>query len=321
MLLVTGGTGFVGSHLLDRLSATGVPARCLLRPTPKPRRLPAGVEPALGDLATGEGVEDALRGVDTVVHLAGAIKALSPAGYYTANASATRTLATALQGRSIRLVHVSSLAALGPGSGRQPVEEDDPPRPLTHYGKSKLEGERIARALVPSAVIVRPPVVYGPRDTGMLPVWKSISRGVTLEIAGGDRWFSGIFVDDLVDGLLVAARHPRAPGRAYFLAYPKPFSWRELGATAARLMGRRLRVLRIPASLARAIGFGADVWSHIARNPGIISREKVAEACAPAWVCDTRRAAAELDFCAPTPLETGLARTLAWYKEAGWLQY
>jgi nucleoside-diphosphate-sugar epimerase len=293
MILVTGGTGFVGSHLLYSLSARGEPARCLLRPTPVARRLPPGIEAAPGDLITGQGLDRALDGVDTVIHLAGVTKALSPSAYYRGNAQATETLARALQGRSVRFVHVSSLSAIGPSLDGVPVAEDAIPHPLTNYGRSKLEGERIARALVPACVIVRPPVVYGPRDKDLFRIFKSISRGMILEISGGERFFSAIYVNDLVDGLL----------------------------NAARIMGRRPRLVRVSVAIARAIGFGAELWSHLTRNPGIISREKVAEANCRAWICDTRRAAAELGFIAPTPLEAGLAQTLAWYKEAGWLKF
>ncbi len=321
MILVTGGTGFVGSHLLDWLSAHGEPARCLLRPTRVPRRLPPGIEAIPGDLITGQGLPGALDGVDTVIHLAGVTKALSPAGYYQGNAQATKTLASALQGRSIRLVHVSSLAAIGPSLDGAPVSENAIPHPFTNYGRSKLEGERIARALAPDCVIVRPPVIYGPRDTGLLQIFKSIARGVVLEISGGDRFFSAIYVHDLVDGLLNAARNPNAPGRDYFLSFATPFAWSELSAAAARIMRCRPRLVRVPVPVARAIGFGAELWSHLSRNPGIISREKVAEASCRAWVCDPRRAAAELGFVAPTPLEAGLTQTLAWYKEAGWLKF
>ncbi|MGA2271512.1 MAG: NAD-dependent epimerase/dehydratase family protein [Bryobacteraceae bacterium] len=319
MLLVTGGTGFIGSHLLDRLSALGEPARCLLRRRAVPRRLPAGIEAAYGDLTGGQGVEEALRGVDAVIHLAGVTKALTAGDYDAGNARATETLARALAGRSVRLVHVSTLAAIGPSRDGAPVDEDAQPRPLTHYGKSKLEAERIVRALTPEAVIVRPPVVYGPRDTDVFQVLRSISKGWVLEIAGGDRWFSAIYVRDLVAGLLAALRG--APGRTYFLAHPQPVSWSELSAAAARIMDRRPRVLRIPPRVAWAVGYGAEVWSHVTGKSGIISREKVAEAQCKWWTCDTRRAAAELGFQAPTPLEAGLAETLAWYKEAGWLKY
>jgi nucleoside-diphosphate-sugar epimerase len=319
MILVTGGTGFIGSHLLDKLSALGRPARCLLRRKARPRRLPAGIEAAYGDLTSGEGVEQAVRGADTVIHLAGVTKALAARDYYTGNVRATETLVRAVAGRAIRLVHVSSLAAIGPSGDGTPVDEDAQPRPLTDYGKSKLEAERTVRALAPDAVIVRPPVVYGPRDTDVFQLLRSISKGWILEIAGGERWFSAIYVRDLVEGLL-AATHG-AGGRAYFLAHPEPVSWSELGAAAARIMARRPRVVRVPPSVAYAVGLAAEAWAHITRQPGIISREKVAEARCRWWTCDTRRAAAELGFVARTPLATGLAETLTWYKEAAWLKY
>jgi nucleoside-diphosphate-sugar epimerase len=162
-------------------------------------------------------------------------------------------------------------------------------------------------------------VVYGPRDTDVFQLLRSISKGWVLEIGGGERWFSAIYAGDLVEGLLAATRG--TPGRAYFLAHPQPVSWSELGAAAARIMARRPRVVRVPPLVAYAVGLGAEAWSHITRRPGIISREKVAEARCRWWTCDTRRAAAELGFEARTPLDAGLAQTLAWYKEAAWLTY
>ena len=321
MVLVTGGTGFVGRHLLEKLRACGESVRCLVRASSSTRGLPAGVEIAVADLAGGQGIEAALQGVETVIHVAGVTKALSPAEYYASNAHATETLVRAMQGRHIRLVHVSSLAAIGPSLDGRPVDEDTTPHPISTYGKSKLEGERIARRLAPDSVIVRPPVVYGPRDTDVFQILKSIAQGVVLEIAGGERWFSAIYVEDLVDGILAAARATQAAGRAYFLAYRKPATWQELGSTAAQIMGRRPRTLRVPVVAAQTVGFFAEQWSHITRNPAIISREKVAEACCRFWTCNPARAAADLGFEAPTPLASGLAQTLAWYKEAGWLKY
>jgi nucleoside-diphosphate-sugar epimerase len=275
----------------------------------------------MADLATGRGLAAALRDVHTVIHLAGVTKALSTAEYYAGNALATETLARALQGRSIRLVHVSSLAAVGPSLDGRPVNRDTLPHPVSTYGKSKLEGERIVRALAPDAVIVRPPVVYGPRDTDVLQILKSVARGLVLEIAGGERWFSAIYVEDLVDGLLAATRARGAAGRDYFLAYRQPSTWQELGAVAARIMGRKARTLRVPVAAANALAFFIETWSHISRNPAIISREKIAEACCRFWTCDPACAAADFGFEAPTPLAAGLAKTLAWYKEAGWLKY
>src|SRR5581483_11592323 len=196
MILVTGATGFIGSHLVEMLVSQGEKVRALARRSSS-WRPPAGVELAYGDLVSGAGLEDGLKEVDVVIHLAGATKTLHSADYYTANVKGTENLVRAIGGRRIRLVHVSSLAAVGPSSPDIPVTEDADPHPLTHYGKSKLEGERVVRALAPEAVIVRPPVVYGPRDTDVLQVLKPICRGWAVEIGGGDRWFSAIYVRDL----------------------------------------------------------------------------------------------------------------------------
>ncbi len=319
MILVTGGAGFIGSHLLDRLSASGEPVRAFMRRSAG--KLPAGVETVRGDLAVPTGLDEALRGVTTVFHIAGVTKALHAADYYRGNVRATEQLARAAAGRGIRFIHVSSLAACGPCVGDVAVDETREPAPITHYGKSKLEAERAVRGLVPDAVIVRPPVVYGPRDTGVYAIWKAVSQGVMLQIAGGERWFSMIYVDDLVDGLLAVARAPQAAGRVYFLSHPEPLNWNSLGEQAARLMNRSLRILRVPVPLAYAVGWFAEIWSYMTRKPGIISREKVTEAVCPRWVCDSSRAAAELGFQARTSLAEGLPKTLAWYKEAGWLKF
>ena len=326
MILVTGGTGFIGAHLLEMLADKGESVRALVR-TRMPRRtrvartLPAGVETVYGDLASGVGLAEALAGADVVIHLAGVTKALRPQDYYDGNVRATEQLVHAMAGKGMRLVHVSSLAAIGPATPGVPLAEDAEPHPLTHYGKSKLLAERVVRDLAPDAVIVRPPVVYGPRDSDVFQLLKSVSTGLVLEMAGGERWFSAIYVKDLVEGLLVAARTPRAAGRTYFLAHAQPVSWRQLGASAARIMARTPRVVTVPFPVAHAVGACAELWARLRGKPGIVSREKIAEARCLAWVCDTSRAADELRFVAPTSLDEGLARTLAWYKEAGWLTY
>jgi len=164
-------------------------------------------------------------------------------------------------------------------------------------------------------------VVYGPRDTDVFKLLRSVSKGLIVEIAGGERFFSSIYVKDLVEGILTAARTPRAAGRTYFLTHAKPLSWGDLSSTAARIMRKKPRVVRIPLSLALAIGAGAEVLAKIAGKPGILSREKIREARFPFWTCSGARAATELGFIAATSIESGLTDALAWYKEAGWIQY
>jgi len=318
MLLVTGATGFIGGHLIERVDE---PVRCLVRrnvPLPDGRGTVSSVH---GDLATGEGLDEALEGVDTIIHLAGAIKALCPDDYYAGNARTTENLVRRAAGRGIRFVHVSSLAAAGPSLDGAPVTEDDPPHPVSHYGKSKLEAEQTVRALLPAAVIVRPPVVYGPRDAAVLQILKSVAKGLWLEIGGGDRWFSAIYVGDLVEGILQAARAPQAAGRTYFLSHPKPCTWGDLAAIAGHVMNRKPVRIGVPVPAAVAVGWCAEVWARLTGRPGIVSRDKIVEARCARWTCNTGRAAGELGFEARTPIENGLVQTLAWYKEAGWINF
>jgi nucleoside-diphosphate-sugar epimerase len=325
MILVTGATGFIGSHLIGALAARGERFRCLVRRADS--RLAGDV--ILADLESGRGLEAALCGVDVVLHLAGVTRALRASDYYTGNKRATEVLAQAVGKRNIRFVHISSLAAVGPNPTPTPLTEDTEPHPFTHYGRSKLEAEQAVRSFVPGATIIRPPVVYGPRDTGVLQLLKPLSRGWAVAMGGGersangggDRWFSAIYVQDLVEGILLAVTNSRAMGRTYFLSHGKPVSWSELAATAAQIMGRSPRALRVPVPVARAVGCVAELWSRMTRRPSVLSREKIREAACLYWTCAADRAAAELGFEARTSLPDGLTQTLAWYKEAGWLRF
>ncbi len=321
MILVTGGTGFIGSHLVERLLARGERVRVLVRRSGLFEN--SAAEVSHGDLVSGEGITRALDGVKTVIHLAGVTKALSTADYYSGNVTAAENLAraVAVANSAIRMVHVSSLAAIGPAHDSTGIGEDAEPHPVGHYGKSKLEGERKVRAILPDSVIVRPPVVYGPRDTDVFQMLKSINQGLVVQIAGDEKWFSAIYVSDLAEGIIAAANAPRSEGRAYFLAHSQPVSWSELGSIAARIMHRTPRVVKVPVSAAYAVGYGAELWARLTRKPGIVSREKVSEANFPYWICNTRRAKEELGFEAPTGIDQGLEYSLAWYREAGWLKW
>ncbi|MGA2740217.1 MAG: NAD-dependent epimerase/dehydratase family protein [Bryobacteraceae bacterium] len=324
MILVTGATGFIGSHLVDRLVSQGRALRCLVRRSTTAGSLPPAVELAHGDLETGAGLTEALRNVETVIHLAGVTKARTAADYDHGNAVATENLVRTAA-HVERFVHVSSLAAAGPSPADRPLSEWDGPRPVSHYGRSKLAGEQavLNSALCDRAIIVRPPVVYGPRDRDVLQVLRTVARGWMVQIGAAPRRFSHIYVGDLVDGLIAAADYPgtRTGGEVFYMANAAPVTWDEFGKTAGRLMARTVRTVAIPEGAAYVLGMCAEWQSGLTGKAGILSRDKVREACCTGWVCDPGRACRELGFRAVTTLADGLRRTLDWYKEAGWLKF
>lgn len=311
---------------MERLLECGAGVRVIARRTSSLRYLPAsGFELFYGDLAAGTGLKEALQGVGTVFHLAGVTKANSIAEYYRGNVSGTENLLRACEdagGPPCRFILVSSLAAIGPSPDGVLLAEEAVPRPLTNYGKSKLAAERAVREspLAPAAVILRPPVVYGPRDQDVFQVFRRISRGLMPRIGRQESYFSFLYVKDLADALLAAACSSRAPGRTYFVANPEPVSWTEFAATAAGILGRRVRTLAVPPAVAYAVGWCAEIASWWRGKPGILSREKVREARCRFWTCDTSRALDELGFCPRRSLAEGMRETLAWYKDAGWLK-
>ncbi len=321
MTLVTGGTGFIGSNLVDRMLSLGLPVRCLVRNRLKLRDLSRAAELVEGDLATGTGLNAALDGVDTVVHLAGVTKALRVRDYDLGNRIATVRLLEACRGTVVRrFVHVSSLTAAGPSPDGRALSESAVPDPVSYYGRSKLAAEKAVGAsdIRDRCVIVRPPVVYGPRDRDVFEVFRLASRGWAVAIGKGKSHFSLIHVDDLVDGLLSVAGS-REGGGTYYLSNAEPVTWRAFAEAAGRVLGRSVRTLALPSTMAWGAGLLSECLSAVRRRPAILSRDKIREGLCRYWVCDPSRALRDFGFAARLSMEAGVARTIQWYREAGWL--
>lgn len=323
--LVTGATGFVGSHLVDALVARGDDVTCLVRPTSDRRWIEThAVRFVVGGLDDPAVLDAAARGQDVVFHVAGVIKARTAEAYFRANAEGTRAVVEACRraGPGLRrLVYVSSLAATGASPDGKPVDEDTPCRPVSPYGESKLAGERIvleaARDLPVTAV--RPPVVFGPRDRETLTFFKTVAFGIRPTV-GVLRELGYVFVSDLVAGLLLAAEHPAAAGRVYFLCNDGPRAYGDVLAAVARALGKRWTLpLHVPAWTLYAAAFCAEAAGAVMSRHPMFNRRKVREINQRCWTCAAERAKRELGFAPRLSLQEGMDGTARWYREHGWL--
>jgi nucleoside-diphosphate-sugar epimerase len=325
-VLVTGGTGFVGSHLVELLLRKGYEVTCLVR---NPARLQwlAGQNVRLvqGDCAQPESLVSAVRDVSAVFHAAGLTKARHARDYYAVNHIGTRNIleACARGNPGInKFVLVSSLAAAGPSPDGKPVTSADAPRPITDYGRSKLLAEEEAlryRDTFP-VVILRPSAVYGPRDRDLYELFRWAVRGVTLQIGSGEHYINPCYVEDLAAVMLLAAEKATRSGSLYFVAENRSYSWSEFKETLLSTGGVKAHTIKIPYAAAYLIGVASEFGSLFTSRPALTNRQKVREAAQKYWVCDLNETEKELGFRAEYPLHKGLEITWQWYRDNNWLR-
>ncbi len=326
--VVTGSTGFIGSHLVDALLARGHTVRALVRPETLPALRDSRLEHYEADLLDDRSVRESRvwEGATHVFHLAGVTRGRTLAHFRAGNVFPTANVLAALAARSgkpPRVVLVSSQAAAGPApSADAPLRETDRPVPVEAYGRSKLQAEQaVARYRNDLPItIVRPAAVYGPRDRDFLEAFKQASRRVALHAVPRDHSFSLVHVTDLVDALLRAAERPVAAGRTYFVADEVPVTWGQFYDAIAAAAGSRPLQLQVPSAAVRVAAHAGDLLSTLTGRSTLLNRNKAALARPRWWLCDASQARAELEWRSTVPLQEGVRETYNWYVEAGWLR-
>lgn len=322
--LLTGVTGFLGHHVAGAMLEAGWSLRALARDRPRTRRpfpWPPAMERFSGDLSERTDLAAAAAGCDAIVHVAGLVKARTLEDYREVNARGTERLLRASRetARDALFLLVSSQAAAGPARGGVPVREGDPARPVSWYGLSKKEGEQaVEREWRGPWIVLRPGVLYGPGDPGLLTYFRLAAAGWLPVPAGGSRIQIG-GAADCARGIARAASRSDLSGRMGFLADPEPVTVGALARLIARLPARTPRVFSIPDGVVAAAAAIETLRETLTRRPRPFNADKARELLAGDWLCDPGPMRRDLALPSPAPLEEGLRETWDWYRQEGWI--
>jgi len=318
---VTGGTGFLGVHLVRALAARGDTVTCLVRSPAKAAALRwRDVRTVSGTMDDAAALRAGCAGADVIYHVAGAIAARDATDFMRLNRDATANLLEAAQtSPPRRFLYVSSQAVGGPNPRGEAIDETRPPAPVTHYGRSKLAAEGLVRAAPFPWTIVRPPVVYGEWDRELLKVFKLAATGVAPVFGDGRQELSIVYAGDLADAFVAAATAPATASHVYYAAHPIPTTSGALVRAIGAALGRRVRLVPVPGIVARALLRIVGGLASLAGRATVLSADKAAEFLAPAWTCRPGALQRDAGWRAKVDLADGLARCVAWYRERGWL--
>lgn len=319
--LVTGATGFIGSHLAEALLAQHWRVRCLVRKSSVLRWVPVDdVSLINGDIADpGEDLERAVKNVSVVFHLAGLTSATNDSSYITVNVEGTRNVVTAMQkvAPDALIVFCSSLAAAGPSTRKRPLNETDSPSPVSAYGRSKLTAERIVEESGLQYLIVRPPAVYGPRDTDILAAFRLAARGLALRVAPEGQQLSLVHVEDLARGLACAAE---TEGRGlYYMTDGMIHTWESVLDNVSRAVGKKTKTIAIAPFVADGLSRLEVLRASLFSSKPLLTPDRIIELSQASWTCDDTRARLDIDYESSIALPDGMRSTAEWYKKQGWL--
>lgn len=313
----------MGSHLVDALVAGGWRVRALVRRPESPGWLKGlDAEVVKGDVRDAASLDALVAGADAVIHAAGKTSAKSEAEYLAANAGGTANIvaATLRSAPAAHVVLISSQAAGGPSFDGLPVSASAPGRPISSYGRSKLEGENeVRKAVRLSYTILRPSGVYGPRETAIRDLFVAASRGVVPVLAGGKPRIQLVYVGDVVRAVLGALRRG---GRqeTFNVAHPEVLDYRRIAETIASLPARRPLLLPVPGLLIRAAGWAIGTVSAFSSGPAVFNGEKAEEILQGAWLCYVGDSQVALDRPFETDFAHGSRLTWNWYVGKGWIR-
>ena len=329
-ILVTGASGFIGSFIVEEALRQGMETWAAIRPTSSKKYL---ADPRIHfielDFSSQERLENALRPhtFDYVIHAAGVTKCLHPEDFYEINTEGTKRLVRALISLQMpihRFVYLSSLSVMGAIREEQPyqeITEHDYPRPNTAYGKSKFRAERFIESVgtgFPS-VILRPTGVYGPREKDYYMMAKSIKKHVDFAVGFRRQDITFVYVKDVVQAVFLTLNHGMN-GRKYFLSDGNVYRSADFSNLIRRALGNPWWIrITAPVWCLRLVTGVAEMVAQTTGHISALNRDKFNILRQRNWRCDTEPAMDELGYHPHYDLERGVAETIAWYRQEGWL--
>jgi nucleoside-diphosphate-sugar epimerase len=323
--VVTGASGFVGSHLVDRLIKEGHHVKCILRKSSSRKWLDGKpVEIIDSGLFDRDKLKTILKDADYLFHVAGVVKAKHYQDYLNGNVETTRALletVAEVNPRIKKVIIVSSLTACGPSMNGITSTEETIEHPLTSYGKSKLEQEKLAKSFMDRLpiTIIRPPAVFGPRDTEIFLVFKTYKAGLMTLIGFDKKELSLVYVEDLVNGIYLAAVSNKSNGQTYFIAAEEINNWIEVSGYLSKALGKKAINLHLPHFIVYSVAAIAQFFALFSSKAATFNIEKARDFVQNAWTCDVSKAKKELGYSQSISIEEAMIRTADWYKKEKWL--
>lgn len=324
--VITGGSGFVGSHLVDLLISEGHEVRCIVRKSSSLKWL-ENKDIKIFDcgLFDKENLKELLKDADYLYHIAGVVKAKTEEDYFKGNVETTRTLLEALEesgNKNIsRVLIMSSQTACGPSLNGEVCDEETTPHPITTYGRSKRAQEELAISFMHKfpITLTRAPAVYGERDTEIYLVFKTYNQGLMTIVGFDNKEVSLIHVADLVRGVYEASLSANAIGQIYFISSEEFYTWPQVGKELKRVFGKSALTLRLPHFLVYSVAAIAQFFAMFSSKPATFNLEKARDFVQTYWTCDVSKAKRDFGYEQKISLSDGLNRTISWYKEMKWL--
>jgi len=314
-ILITGATGFIGRHLTGALSKTSA-VRCLVRKNSDITTLrDYNVDIAYGDLLVKESLGPALDGIDLVYHLAGEVYSRRKQDYYEGNVLSTHNLLEACEEKGTkRIIYLSTVGVYKPVTTRTLLTEESECKPITIYGKTKLDAEELIKKHSISWVIVRAPVIYGPYQKGTLNRFfhDAIDKRKMYLLGNGDNLRSLCFVDNLVEGLKLLADKPHLGGKTYILSDSSPYTFNDILTTTSKIIKSEIRIVRLPNILGHISWIICNLMGNLF---GLYFVELYAMRTMQINLgFDITKANTEIGYGPKVSLEAGIRRTEEWRK-------